>query len=265
MARRNFRGLSVAITGASSGIGAALARVLAREGARLVLGARRELELRRVAEECRLLGAEGAIPWRADVTLRRDLDLLYAAAVEQHGGLDVTVLNAGRGHFEPIETTPPERVREMLEVNFLGVLHGVQAAIPIFRARGAGQIVLVSSVVGKRAFPDLGAYSAAKAAVGSLAEALRVELAGSGIDVTLVLPGATETEFHGAASGPRRRGPVGWVQSAETVAGAIARAIRRPRREVYPTPGAWAMAVLNELAPGVVDWAVRRASTPPSP
>ncbi len=256
---REIRGRTIVITGASSGIGAELARRLAARGARLVLGARREDRLAEVARACGAAGGE-AIFWRADVTVPRDVELLCGAAVERFGRLDVLVNNAGAGHFDPTDALSLERVRAQLEINFISAIHGVRAALPIMRAQGRGHLVFVSSVVQKRGIPFSAAYCASKAALGSYAESLRVELRGSGIDVTTILPGATATEFLAASAGIARREPIGPVQTAGEVARAIERAIERPRPEVYTARRLRLVALVNELFPRLADWAVARAA-----
>jgi short-subunit dehydrogenase len=122
------------------------------------------------------------------------------------------------------------------------------------RAQGAGHIIFVTSVLQKRGIPYMAPYCAAKAAMGSLAESLRVELRGSGIAVTTVVPGGTATEFGDAATGIRGKRPTGLVQSADAVARKIERAIRRPRPEVYPARFQRGLAILNEMFPRLVDW-----------
>ena len=243
----------MAITGASSGIGEALARRLASCGAKLVLGARREERLRALAEECKKLGGE-AIAWRTDVTVARDVELFCGAAVEQFGRLDVLVNNAGRGHTESVAELSLERLREQMETNFYSAFYGVRAALPIMKAQGSGHLVFVSSVVQKRGIPYMGGYCASKAALGSLAESLRVELRGTGIAVTTICPGTTVTEFHIAQTGLPGLRPIGIAVSADWVARTIVRAIRRPRPEAYPMFYERGLAVLNELFPRLVDF-----------
>ncbi len=252
---RPIRGLSILITGASSGIGQALALALAREGARLVVAARREDRLKAVAGACRDAGGE-AIAWPTDVTRAADVERAVGAAVEQFGRVDVLVNNAGSGIYRSVERTAVEDLAAMLEVNLIGAFHGVKAVLPHMRREGKGQIVTVASLVAKRAMPRMGAYSAAKAAVVALDESLRVELRGSGIQVTTVYPGATATEFQqvasgGALAGSSRLGP---RQPADACARAIVRAIRRPRSHVYPVFGTRMIGPLVEMMPWLADW-----------
>jgi short-subunit dehydrogenase len=249
----------VAITGASAGIGRATARRLARDGAALVLAARREDRLDAVAAEVREAGGEAlAIP--SDVTRERDMDALVARAVERFGRLDVMLCNAGFGIYGAIDAIEPARMQRLLAVNYLGTYNAARAALPVFRRQSAGHLIVISSIVGQRGIPFMGAYAATKFAQAGLAECLRAELAGTGIDVSTVFPISTETEFQQVmvresgyatrAAGPR--------QTADAVADAIARAIERPVPEVYPYRLARGLAVLNAVAPGLADRLVRR-------
>ena len=225
----------VAITGASAGIGRATALALARSGASGALCARREELLEAVGEEMRRLGGQ-AFVLTADVTQEADMDRFVNRAVEHFGRLDVMICNAGFGIYGAIDQIAPADMRRLIDVNYMGTYHAARAALPIFRRQGTGHVVIISSIVGKRGVPYVGAYAATKFAQVGLAECLRAELVGTGIHVTVVYPISTETEFfqvmtresgHATrAAGPR--------QSAERVANAIAWAIERPTAEVYP-------------------------------
>ncbi len=151
--------------------------------------------------------------------------------MRRFGRLDVLVNNAGAGLFAPVEDTTDDDLARILDLNVKGTLHGIQAALPVMRRQGAGHIINVASTAGRRGSPYVGAYCASKFAVVGLTESLRVELRGSGIDVTLVCPGATRTEFFDVARRrtPRHGGLVGPVESAEDVAARIVDVVRRPR------------------------------------
>ena len=255
----------VAITGASSGIGRATALRLAREGAAIAIGARRADRLDAVAAEIVAAGGQ-ALPMVTDVTRAGDMDAFVAAAVERFGRLDVMVCNAGFGIAGAIDDIKPDQMRALVDVNFMGTYHAIRAALPLFRRQGAGHIIMVSSIVGKRGVPYMGAYAATKFAQVGLAECLRSELGGSGIHVSVVLPVSTESEFFdvmsretGAtvtrASGPRQR--------AGVVADAIARALDRPVPEVYPHFKSRGLVILNALAPGFTDRLVKRFGRKP--
>lgn len=235
---------TIVVTGASGGIGAALARALGARGHRLVLAARRPAELQRVADEVRAAGGE-AIAVETDVTRRGDVERLAAAAVDAFGGFDAWVNNAGRGISRPVLELTDEDVDEMMTVNVKSALYGVQAAVAHFQPRGAGHVVNVSSFLGRvpLAAPR-SAYSAAKAALNSLTANLRMDLAAShpGIHVSLVMPGVVLTEFagnsRGAPASPPVAPPAGSMQpqTAEEVAEIIAGLIEQPRAEVYTNP-----------------------------
>jgi len=259
---RSLQGAVVAVTGASAGIGRECAVAFAREGARLALAARRQERLEAVAEAVRAAGSE-AFVMGADVSRRDDVRRFVDGAVARFGRLDVLVNNAGFGVRGRVEETPVESYERLMAVNFMGTVHGCQAAIPVMRRQGSGVIVNVSSIVGHRALPGGGAYAATKAAQVSLTEALRVELLGTGIHVCSVHPVGTETEFGEVAArespGVAGGGPVGPQQSPATVARAIVGAALRPRPEVYPHRASRALVWLNALWPGLVDWLGHRA------
>jgi NAD(P)-dependent dehydrogenase (short-subunit alcohol dehydrogenase family) len=261
---RDLRGAVVAITGASAGIGRACALEFAREGARLVIGARRRERLLDLATEIEAQG--GAVHVEVvDVGIPEDVERLVQGAVAKFGQLDVIVNNAGYGVHGRVEDTPAEAFERLMRVNYLGTVYGCQAAARVMRKQRRGVIVNVSSIVGHRAMPGGGAYAATKAAQIRLAESMRVELAGSGVSVCSVYPIGTETEFReivAKQSGVAITG-VGPQQKAAVVARAIVRCARRPRPEVYPFAPSRALVWLNALAPGVVDrlaaWSARRS------
>ena len=257
-------GAVVAITGASAGIGWASALAFARAGSRLALAARRVQRLEALAAEIRALGSE-AFVMAADVASAADVQRFVKATVERFGRLDVMVNNAGSGVRGYVEQTPVDDFRRLMEVNYLGTVHGCQAALPVMRRQGRGVIINVSSIVGHRALAGGAAYAATKAAQVSLTESLRMELRGTGIAACTVHPVSTETEFADVAaqaSAGRKGGPVGPRQSADAVARAIVACARRPRPEVYPYRLSRAVVWLNALAPGFVDWIASRATRP---
>ena len=191
---------------------------------------------------------------------------LVARAVDQFGRLDVMMCNAGFAIYGAIDDITPDQMHKLVDINYFGTYYATRAALPVFRRQDAGHIVMVSSIVGKRGVPFMGAYSATKFAQVGLAECLRSELRGSGIHVSVVYPVSTETEFFEVmsretgiavtrAAGPR--------QSVEQVADAIAKAIRRPVPEVYPYAKSRALVILNALAPGFTDGIVKRFGRKP--
>jgi len=226
----------VVITGASGGIGAALATRLARDGDRLVLVARREPELRAVAAAC----GPDALAVVADVTRRADVQRVLDAALERHGHVDVWVNNAGRGITRPVAELSDDEFDEMMRVNVKSALYGMQAVLPHFQSRGRGHIINVSSMLGRVPnVPVRAAYSAAKHALNALTAGLRMDLRETfpGIHVTTVLPGVVATDFgKHALGGGRDSRSFPFAQPVEEVADAIAGVIERPRAEVYSRP-----------------------------
>jgi len=236
-------GKVIVITGASGGIGAALAELVSGRGARVALLARREKELREVAARC---GPE-TLPIVSDVTRREDVEGALAASLARFGHVDVWVNNAGRGITRLVSELTDDDFDEMMQVNAKSALYGMQAVLPHFRARGRGHIINVSSMLGRLPFALVrSAYSAAKHALNSLTANFRMELRADypGIHVSSVHPGVVATEFgvHARHGGPDSRQMPG-AQTAQEVAQVIAGLIDHPRADVYTRPGAQQMVV----------------------
>jgi len=229
----------IVITGASSGIGAALAKQLGAQGQRLVLAARRQAELEKVAGP---FGAN-ALAVVTDVCRRGDVEHLRERALEQFGQVDVWVNNAGRGISRKVLELSDADVDEMIAVNLKSALYGMQAIVPYFQQRGRGHLINVSSFLGRIPIvTPRSMYSASKAALNSLTANLRMDLRRDfpNIHVSLVFPGTTATDFSanalGAAPGAGTvAGPAG-AQSAGDVAAAIVRLIDSPKPEIYTNP-----------------------------
>lgn len=199
----------VLVTGASSGIGAATARAASKAGARLVLLARREDRLRRLAVE---IG--DALPVPCDVTDRGEVEHAVEKAIDQYGRIDVLVNSAGRGLQATIEQLDPDDFRAILELNVIASLMTMQAVIPGMRARGSGAIVNVSSGITWFDLPGSAGYSASKAALQKLTSIARAELADANIAVSLMFPSITRTEFVTSV-----RGDVASAQNLEASSG----------------------------------------------
>jgi len=226
----------IVITGGSAGIGAALAFECARQGAKVVLTARREAELAQVAKQC----GEGASMVVADVTRRDDVKRVFDFAMQKHGRVDVWVNNAGRGISKNVSALDDRDLDDMMSTNVKSALYGMQVVLPHFQSRNAGQIINISSGLGRVPFaPIRSAYSGAKAFLNMLTASLRMELRGShpGIQVTTVSPGVVSTDFGKNAlhGGPDSRS-LPHSQPVEEVAKVIAAAIDEPKAEVYTTP-----------------------------
>jgi short-subunit dehydrogenase len=255
----------IVITGASAGIGRATALRLARDGASLAVCARRENLLRQVAAAITAAGGD-AMAFVSDVTSERDMEELVRLTLNRYHRLDVMICNAGFAIAGQIETVSADQMRRLIDVNFLGTYYAARVALPVFRRQGAGHLIVVSSIVGKRGVPYLGAYSATKFAQVGLAESLRAELAGSNIHVTVVFPISTDTEFSDVMdyeTGTPVQRAIGPRQSADQVANAIAKAIERPVPEVYPYRKSRGLVLLNALAPGFCDRVVKKFGRKP--
>jgi len=232
---------------------------LAGRGARLAMGARR---LDRLEELNRELGG-AHLCVSTDVSRREECEALVARTMERFGRIDTLVCNAGYGILRIVAETTPEEMQAIFQTNVFGTLDCIRAATPHMlkqelRDGWRGQVMMVSSVVGRRSIPFFGAYAATKAAQLSLGEAMRIEVAPEKIAVTTVHPGGTDTDFGNVSAslsgGQRPKRISGELrQSAEIVARKMVRAIERPRPEVWPIGSYRWMIGLGTLFPGLVD------------
>jgi NADP-dependent 3-hydroxy acid dehydrogenase YdfG len=225
-------GTVVAITGASSGIGEATARLLAQRGASVVLGARRKDRLDALTTDIRDRGGR-AVARVTDVTRRADLDRLVAQAVDEFGRLDVLVGNAGISKIGPVADLDVDGWSAMIDVNLRGVLHGVAAAMPVFRRQGQGHLVTTVSTAGLKIVPTMAVYGATKNAVRTLMEGLRQESTDGVLRTTTVSPGYVRTELADSIDNVEvreqiRRGMGEFAIAPDAVARTVAFAIEQP-------------------------------------
>lgn len=227
----NIEGKVVVITGGSSGLGEATARLLAEKGAKVFLGARREENLKDIVDSIRADGGEAGYR-RADVTSREDVESLVDAAASEFGRVDVIVNNAGLMPLSPLDALKVEEWEKMVDVNVKGVLYGIAAALPRMRSQGEGHIINLSSVAGQVVFPNSAVYSGTKFAVKAISEGLRQEV-GEQIRTTTIYPGAIESELldhishEESAEGAKGLGEM--AIGSDSVARAIAYAIEQPK------------------------------------
>lgn len=183
------------VTGASSGIGEATAKSLSEEGADVVLAARREEELRELADQIETEGGDTLVV-PTDVTDEADIQELVDRAVEEFDRLDILVNNAGVMLLEEVEDADPDNFQQMVDVNLSGLMKLTRAALPIMQDQGSGHVVNISSVAGRKSFPGSSAYSATKFGVNGFSEGLRQEVTGEDdIRITLIEPGFVDTEL----------------------------------------------------------------------
>jgi NADP-dependent 3-hydroxy acid dehydrogenase YdfG len=254
-ARGYFRDRTVVITGASSGIGEDVALAFARQGARVALLARRKSMLEDLAGRIEATGGR-ALAIACDVTRRADVDTAIAQVTHSFRRVNILVNSAGIMLPAPVEKLKLADLERMMSVNVYGALNTIQAAIPILRRQGSGNIINIASLAGRRGMSPLGGYCATKFAMVGLTEALRMELFGSGIRISLVMPGVIDTpmttdaviedmEFGGMPS--LFKMPVRWVTWAVLAAAAFG------LTEVDVPPGAAVGEKIAALFPGMTD------------
>jgi hypothetical protein len=250
-----FRGRSIVVTGASSGIGADAALAFGQQGANVALLARRTAPLEELAAKIIKAGGK-ALALQCDVTDRARVFWAIEQARDAFGGVDVLINSAGVLIPDPIEQMRPEDLERMMMTNLYGAVHAMHAVLPIMRRAKAGNIVNVASLAGRRGVSPLGGYSATKFALVGLTEALRVELFGSGVHVSLVMPGVIDTPMARVAqkSSESLKGlPTMMAMPARWVTWAILAAAAFGLTEVDVPPGAAVAEKLASLFPGVTD------------
>ena len=262
--RRQIGGSRALVTGASSGIGREICLELARQRARLVVTARRADRLASLIADIEKLGVE-AHAVAGDVTDSALRGRLLETARERLGGLDLLVNNAGIGAIGPFAEATPERLRQIMEVNFFAPVELTRLALPLLETGTRPMIVNVSSVLGHRGIPKKSEYCASKFALHGLSDSLRCELAPRGIDVLLVSPSTTATEFFDSVidgGGEQGKASLPWLHWGQMSSGAVAkkavRAIRKGRHEIILTPGGKLLVWLDRLMPPIMNRLVAR-------
>ncbi len=263
------------VTGASSGIGEATARRLARDGMRLTLAARRQDELERVAREIEAGGGQALIA-PTDVRDRAAIHRMVQATLDRWGRVDVLINNAGLGYSAQVVDLDPDQLRDQVSVNLVAVIECAQAVLPAMIRQESGHIINVASIAGLVGLPGSSVYSATKSAVISFSDALRREVrdAKRGIQVTALCPGFVATNFsprlkkiaEGRPDARRARlraiesraQRLPGVMRAEYVADRIAEIIRRPRRRLIIPPGWGLLAAIAQAFPWLTDFALSR-------
>jgi short-subunit dehydrogenase len=256
-----IRGKKVLITGASSGIGRALAFAMAEKGAVLALAARREGRLENVASDISTAFSHLPKPlvFPCDIAVKENVSWLIEESIKSMGRIDILVNNAGIGVYGFTERMSTADFRKILAVNFFGAVHCILEVLPHMTQRGEGCVVNIASVAAKYGVPYLGAYGAGKAALAVLSQSLRAELSGSGVSVVVVYPGYTQTEFFAKekhVGGGRR--PAGPYESPRRVAKKIIRGIEKNKKEIVLTTKGKVLSATQGVLPRLVDKAMAR-------
>jgi 3-oxoacyl-[acyl-carrier protein] reductase len=224
----DYKGKTAIVTGGTKGIGRAIAEALAGEGMNVCVGARNLDEVKQTVRELEGLGAASATGAACDVRVYEEVEALVAHAVEEFGGVDVLVNNAGVGLSKTVEETSPEEFRAVLETNLFGVFYGCRAVIPEMKKRGGGYIVNVSSLAGANPHPRMAAYNASKFALNGFSEALMQEVRHDRIKVSYVMPGSVNTEFGGGTVSEENA----WQLQPEDIARVVVELLRHDARSL---------------------------------
>jgi short-subunit dehydrogenase len=257
--RRKIAGLRILITGASQGIGRALALAAAGRGAKVLAAARSAPLLEELRREPRPEGGDLQTV-QADVTSADDRRRMVEAAVQLFGGLDVLVNNAGIGATGHYAEASPERLRDIMEVNFFGLTETTRVCLPLLRQGVTPAIMNISSIVAKRGVPGRSEYSASKFAVQGFSEALRAELDKDGIDVLVVCPGLTQTNFSANMLERKSRVQLDHLRgmTSETVAEEVLKSLERGRHDVNLTFQGRLLVFVSRFFPRLADRIARR-------
>jgi short-subunit dehydrogenase len=257
--RRNLAGSRILVTGASQGIGKALAEAAAGRGARVLACARKIELLHDLAEQIRAKGGVIEIA-QADITSREDRRRLVESAERAFGGLDILINNAGIGATGHFADAGADRLRQIMEVNFFGLTETTRAFLPMLKKGNKPAIVNISSIAGKRAIPARSEYSASKFAVQGFSEALRAELAKDGVDVLVVCPGLTQTNFSSNMIEQKALMQLDHMRgmSAGDVAQQTLRAVEKGYNETCLTLQGKLMVLVSRFFPWIADIVVKK-------
>ncbi len=254
MARRTLHNARALVTGASSGIGREIARALAQAGAKVIVTARRAERLEELVAELKASGAT-AFALAGDITSATFRQELLALIRQEFGAMDILVNNAGAGAIGPFVDSTPETLRRIMELNFFTPVELIRESLPLLQAGNKPIIANVASVLGHRAVPKKSEYCASKFALHGMSDALRAEFAPLGIDVLLVSPSTTESEFFDVAAGDKRQLP--WLKikgmTSVAVGKATIRAIRAGRHEIILSPGGKLLVWLDRWCPPLMN------------
>jgi short-subunit dehydrogenase len=254
------RGKVVVITGASMGIGEALARAFVRENCKVVLSSRDPARLE--AARARVGPQEHTLAIACDVRNREEIDRLLGLTLHNFGRVDIWINNAGHGLLDSVATMDMKACREMFDVNLFGALDCMQAVIPVMKRQGGGMIINISSVAGHIPLPGSAAYCATKFAMNALGKGARMELSRSRVHVMTVCPGYIATSFRDNAVKGKDRIGIGGNRrgiSAERVAAAVVNACRTEKREVIVPWQHHISVKFYQLFPWLVEWVMGRA------
>ncbi len=253
--------LKILVTGASSGIGEATAYAYSNPECELFLVARREQQLGEVAEACLKKGVSRVVFRARDLSVPGQGATIVKECLEALGGLNLLICNAGYGIYGPLQEVSPQEMARIWQVNFQSGYESIHAALPHLVEQKKGHIVLVSSIIGKKAFPYAASYCATKFAQVAIGEALWGELRETGVGVSVICPGYTATEFQRCAQKTASQGSwnrLGRGQDSAAVARAIVSAVRHKKREVHLTLPGRIFCGINRLSPFLVNHVAAR-------
>ena len=259
------RGKVVVVTGASMGIGEALARAFVHEDCKVVLSSRDPARLE--AARARVGAPDHTVAIACDVRNREEIDRLLSLTLHNFGRVDIWINNAGHGLLDSVASMDMKACREMFDTNLFGAVECMQAVIPVMKRQGEGMIINVSSVAGHIPLPYSAAYCATKFAMNAMGKAARMELHASGVHVMTVCPGTIATSFQANAVKGKERKRIGGADrdpgiSAERVAAAVVNACRPEKREVIVPWQHHISVKFYQLFPWLVEWVVARAIGP---